>query len=74
MDAFARNGDRYNLLNSAVLELLEYIRKVCMPVPCFHSFSFFSAQTNAVNKRTASLAWSDQVDDPFHAGKSEAIA
>lgn len=26
-DAFVRNGDRYNLLNSAVLELLEYIRK-----------------------------------------------
>ncbi|XP_039166546.1 serine/threonine-protein phosphatase 4 regulatory subunit 3 [Eucalyptus grandis] len=27
VDAFVRNGDRYNLLNSVVLELLEYIRK-----------------------------------------------
>lgn len=28
IDAFVANGDRYNLLNSAVLELFEYIRKV----------------------------------------------
>ena len=28
VDVFASNGDRYNLLNSAVLELFEYIRKV----------------------------------------------
>lgn len=28
VDAFVGNGDRYNLLNSAVLELFEYIRKV----------------------------------------------
>lgn len=28
VDAFVANGDRYNLLNSAVLELFEYIRKV----------------------------------------------
>ncbi|CAN1194989.1 Serine/threonine-protein phosphatase 4 regulatory subunit 3 [Linum perenne] len=27
VDAFVSNGDRYNLLNSAVLELFEYIRK-----------------------------------------------
>ncbi|KAG8372900.1 hypothetical protein BUALT_Bualt12G0115200 [Buddleja alternifolia] len=27
VDAFVANGDRYNLLNSAVLELFEYIRK-----------------------------------------------
>ncbi|KAJ7980348.1 serine/threonine-protein phosphatase 4 regulatory subunit 3-like [Quillaja saponaria] len=27
VDAFVANGNRYNLLNSAVLELLEYIRK-----------------------------------------------
>ncbi|KAI3968725.1 hypothetical protein MKX01_028875 [Papaver californicum] len=27
VDAFVANGDRYNLLNSAVLDLLEYIRK-----------------------------------------------
>ncbi|KAK4405486.1 Serine/threonine-protein phosphatase 4 regulatory subunit [Sesamum angolense] len=27
IDAFIANGDRYNLLNSAVLELFEYIRK-----------------------------------------------
>lgn len=28
VDAFVANGDRYNLLNSAVLELFEHIRKV----------------------------------------------
>lgn len=28
VDAFVSNGNRYNLLNSAVLELFEYIRKV----------------------------------------------
>ncbi|KAK6146222.1 hypothetical protein DH2020_020091 [Rehmannia glutinosa] len=27
VDAFVANGDRYNLLNSAILELFEYIRK-----------------------------------------------
>lgn len=27
VDVFLANGDRYNLLNSAVLELMEYIRK-----------------------------------------------
>ena len=28
VDAFISNGSRYNLLNSAVLELFEHIRKV----------------------------------------------
>lgn len=28
VDAFVANGNRYNVLNSAVLELFEYIRKV----------------------------------------------
>lgn len=27
MEAFFANGDRYNLLNSAVLEMVEFIRK-----------------------------------------------
>jgi protein phosphatase-4 regulatory subunit 3 len=27
MDVFFANGDRYNLLNSAVLEMVEFIRK-----------------------------------------------
>lgn len=27
MEAFFANGDRYNLLNSAVLEMIEFIRK-----------------------------------------------
>lgn len=31
VDAFVANGNRYNLLNSAVLELFEYIRKVLIP-------------------------------------------
>ena len=31
VNAFVANGDRYNLLNSAVLELFEYIRKVHIP-------------------------------------------
>lgn len=29
MRALAENGSRYNLLNSAILELLEFIRVVC---------------------------------------------
>lgn len=36
VDAFVANGDRYNLLNSAALELFEYIRKVLF------AFSIFS--------------------------------
>lgn len=34
VDVFVANGSRYNLLNSAVLELFEYIRRVrslCLP-------------------------------------------
>jgi hypothetical protein len=38
MDAFFANGDRYNLLNSAVLEMVEFIRKenlkVCVCCLC----------------------------------------
>lgn len=30
IDVFVANGNRYNLLNSAVLDLFEYIRKVPM--------------------------------------------
>jgi protein phosphatase-4 regulatory subunit 3 len=37
IDAFVANGNRYNLLNSAVLELFEYIRKVLN----FDDYSFF---------------------------------
>jgi len=37
VDAFVANGNRYNLLNSAVLELFEYIRKVSI----FYMYSFF---------------------------------
>ena len=36
MDVFIANGNRYNLLNSAVLDLLEHIRKVF-----FHPFPPF---------------------------------
>ena len=42
VDAFVANGDRYNLLNSAVLDLFEFIRKVllvfvqCVLQICFH--------------------------------------
>jgi protein phosphatase-4 regulatory subunit 3 len=39
VDAFLSNGDRYNLLNSAILELFEYIRKVTLilsPLFFFH--------------------------------------
>lgn len=32
IEAFVSNGDRYNLLNSVVLELFEYIRTV-IPSP-----------------------------------------
>lgn len=38
VDAFVANGNRYNLLNSAVLELFEYIRKV----PIFSKLICFS--------------------------------
>lgn len=41
IDAFVANGSRYNLLNSAVLELLEFIRKV-HKVPSSLAFSFLS--------------------------------
>lgn len=37
VDAFVANGNRYNLLNSAVLELFEYIRKVSI----FYMYSLF---------------------------------
>lgn len=30
VDAFVRNGNRYNLLNSAILDLFEFIRKVLL--------------------------------------------
>lgn len=33
VDVFVTNGNRYNLLNSAVLELFEYIRRVRSPTP-----------------------------------------
>ncbi|KAJ6772187.1 BINDING PROTEIN-RELATED [Salix koriyanagi] len=39
VDAFVSNGDRYNLLNSAILELFEFIRKVptlLSPLFSFH--------------------------------------
>lgn len=44
VDAFVANGVRYNLLNSAVLELFEYIRKVLVAaVPSILAlFSVFS--------------------------------
>ena len=32
--AFDENGDRDNMLQSVVLELLEYIRKVCTGAVC----------------------------------------
>ena len=41
MDVFIANGNRYNLLNSAVLDLLEHIRKVL-----FSSFSPFCVFSN----------------------------
>lgn len=40
IDAFVANGDRYNLLNSAVLDLFEYIRKVCFFISCFFFFGY----------------------------------
>lgn len=36
VDAFVGNGSRYNLLNSAVLELFEYIQKVLFFNASFH--------------------------------------
>lgn len=42
--AFVANGNRYNLLNSAVLELIDFIRKVCYlfpPLISVRAVSFF---------------------------------
>lgn len=36
LDVFIGNGSRYNLLNSAVLELFEYIRKVLIILMSLH--------------------------------------
>lgn len=49
VDVFVANGDRYNLLNSAVLELFEHIRKVAsyfldllrLQKLMWHGFSYF---------------------------------
>lgn len=41
MDVFIANGNRYNLLNSAVLDLLEHIRKV--PFSSFSPFAYICA-------------------------------
>lgn len=37
IEAFVANGNRYNLLNSAVLELIDFIRKVSS---CFSVFRY----------------------------------
>lgn len=47
MAAFVRNGPRYNLLNSSVLDILDYIRKV--RVPARHGASL-SPQTGVVGR------------------------
>lgn len=41
IDVFVANGNRYNLLNSAVLDLFEYIRKVSifLTTPLFFGYS-----------------------------------
>lgn len=33
--AFLKNGSRYNLMNSAIIEMFEYVRVVSVP-RCFH--------------------------------------
>lgn len=41
IDAFVANGNRYNLLNSSVLDLFDYIRKVSifLTTPLFFGYS-----------------------------------
>lgn len=55
IEAFVENGDRYNMLHSAVLGLLDYIRKVytraiCLSgnydSVCCHLMHFFCVQEN----------------------------
>ena len=46
IDAFVENGDRYNMLQSGVLELLEHIRKVHVSVLFFDDmFQYFVETT-----------------------------
>lgn len=44
VDVFVANGNRYNLLNSAVLELFEYIRKENLKILLKYLVETFSAQ------------------------------
>lgn len=46
VDVFVANGNRYNLLNSAVLELFEYIRKVLFF--CLYFVGILNALTSFV--------------------------
>lgn len=62
VDAFVGNGNRYNLLNSAVLELFEYIQKV----HSLFTFVFWSG----ICMELVNYLWAYL----FHAGKSEIIA
>lgn len=61
VDAFVGNGDRYNLLNSAVLELFEYIRKVLI----FESLGIWILDMSGGNSLLMILC---------HAGKPQSIA
>ena len=55
VDAFVSNGSRYNLLNSAVLELFEYIRKVLIFL-LLSFFMFFGQERKVTGMEMVSLA------------------
>lgn len=40
VDAFVRNNGRYNLLDSAIIEMFEYIKVVCI---LLHTFSLLKS-------------------------------
>ncbi|XP_019180538.1 PREDICTED: serine/threonine-protein phosphatase 4 regulatory subunit 3 isoform X2 [Ipomoea nil] len=66
VDAFVANGNRYNLLNSAVLELFEYIRKV-------HDTSGARTVANPVDtrKRVDERALEKEEEDYFNEDSDE---
>jgi len=81
VDAFLSNGDRYNLLNSAILELFEYIRKVTLILsPLFEYMSrtihcgvtcFIQENLKLLLKYIVDSFWNVHL---FYSGKLEIVA
>ena len=65
MEAFLANGSKYNLLNSAVLELIDFIRKVCS---CMHN----AAAQPSARCRPSDCLYSCLLVSPMYAGFTSA--